>query len=93
MAVDCLANDEDRGTIARSHSDVLASISFPGCFAGSVSAQTTPVLSLVLAIAASQLVDAIRAAHAGGSPISPEIAREIVHLFQKTGPPPPQLYL
>jgi DNA-binding NarL/FixJ family response regulator len=50
-------------------------------------------LGLVLAIAASQLVDAIRAAHAGGSPISPEIAREIVHLFQKTGLPPPQLYL
>jgi DNA-binding NarL/FixJ family response regulator len=42
----------------------------------------------------SQLVDAIRAAHAGGSPISPEIAREIVHLFQKTGPPhPPALPL
>lgn len=41
-----------------------------------------------------QLVDAIRAAHAGGSPISPEIAREIVHLFQKTGPPhPPALPL
>jgi DNA-binding NarL/FixJ family response regulator len=42
----------------------------------------------------SQLVDAIRAAYAGGSPISPEIAREIVHLFQKTGPPhPPALPL
>jgi DNA-binding NarL/FixJ family response regulator len=42
----------------------------------------------------SQLVDAIRAAHAGGSPISPEIAREIVHLFQRTGPPhPPALPL
>jgi DNA-binding NarL/FixJ family response regulator len=37
----------------------------------------------------SKLVDAIRAAHAGGSPISPEIAREIVNLFQKTGPPQP----
>jgi DNA-binding NarL/FixJ family response regulator len=37
----------------------------------------------------SQLVDAIRAAHTGGSPISPEVAREIVHLFQKTGPPQP----
>jgi DNA-binding NarL/FixJ family response regulator len=42
----------------------------------------------------SQLVDAIRAAHAGGSPISPEIARAIVDLFQKTGPPyPPALPL
>ena len=37
----------------------------------------------------SKLVDAIRAAHEGGSPISPEIAREIVNLFQKTGPPQP----
>jgi DNA-binding NarL/FixJ family response regulator len=37
----------------------------------------------------SQLVDAIRAAHAGGSPISPEMAREVVHLFQRTGPPHP----
>jgi len=35
----------------------------------------------------SQLFEAIRAAHAGGSPISPEIAREIVDLFQKMGPP------
>jgi len=34
-----------------------------------------------------QLFDAIRAAYAGGSPLSPEIAREIVDLFQKTGPP------
>ena len=41
-----------------------------------------------------QLFEAIRAAYAGGSPISPEIAREIVHLFQKTGPPhPPALPL
>lgn len=35
----------------------------------------------------SQIFEAIRAAHAGGSPISPEIAREIVNLFQKMGPP------
>lgn len=37
----------------------------------------------------AQLFDAIRAAHLGGSPISPEIAREIVDLFQKTGSPQP----
>ncbi|HTF42714.1 MAG TPA: response regulator transcription factor [Terriglobales bacterium] len=37
----------------------------------------------------SQLFEAIRAAHAGGSPISPEIAREIVDMFQKMGPPQP----
>ncbi len=36
-----------------------------------------------------QLFDAIRAAHAGGSPLSPEIAREIVDLFQKVDPPRP----
>lgn len=42
----------------------------------------------------SQLFEAIRAAHAGGSPISPEIAREIVDLFQKMGPrQPPALPL
>jgi DNA-binding NarL/FixJ family response regulator len=35
----------------------------------------------------SQLFEAIRAAHAGGSPMSPEIAREIVNLFQRMGPP------
>src|SRR5689334_6305992 len=34
----------------------------------------------------SQLFEAIRAAHTGGSPISPEIAREIVDLFQNMGP-------
>ena len=34
----------------------------------------------------SQLFEAIRAAHSGGSPLSPEIARGIVELFQKTGP-------
>lgn len=34
----------------------------------------------------SQLFEAIRAAHSGGSPLSPEIARQIVELFQKTGP-------
>ena len=36
-----------------------------------------------------QLLDAIRAARDGGSPFSPEIARHIVSLFQKTGPPSP----
>lgn len=35
----------------------------------------------------SQLFEAILAAHSGGSPISPEIARGIVDLFQKMGPP------
>jgi DNA-binding NarL/FixJ family response regulator len=34
----------------------------------------------------SKLLDAIRAAREGGSPMSPEIARHIVTLFQKTGP-------
>jgi DNA-binding NarL/FixJ family response regulator len=44
---------------------------------------------LLKSTAPSQLFEAIRAAHAGGSPISPEIAREIVDLFQKMGPPQP----
>ena len=35
----------------------------------------------------AQLLDAITAARSGGSPISPEIARHIVTLFRKTGPP------
>jgi DNA-binding NarL/FixJ family response regulator len=34
-----------------------------------------------------RLLDAIRAVRAGGSPLSPEIARQIVTLFQKTGKP------
>lgn len=33
----------------------------------------------------AQLFDAIRAAHAGGSPLSPEIARGIVSVFQNIG--------
>jgi DNA-binding NarL/FixJ family response regulator len=42
----------------------------------------------------SQLFDAIRAAHAGGSPISPEIAVEIVRVFQGSGQfEPPQVPL
>src|SRR5260370_28485165 len=36
----------------------------------------------------AQLLDAIRSAQAGGSPISPEIARQIITVFQKTAPPP-----
>jgi DNA-binding NarL/FixJ family response regulator len=35
----------------------------------------------------ARLLDAIRAVRAGGSPLSPEIARQIVTLFQKTGKP------
>jgi DNA-binding NarL/FixJ family response regulator len=35
----------------------------------------------------SELIRAIRAVCAGGSPISPEIARQIVDLFRKMGPP------
>jgi len=38
-----------------------------------------------------KLLDAIRAARDGGSPISPEIARHIVALFQRTGPAPQAL--
>jgi DNA-binding NarL/FixJ family response regulator len=35
----------------------------------------------------SKVVEALRDAHAGGSPISPEIARKVVTLFQKTRTP------
>jgi DNA-binding NarL/FixJ family response regulator len=35
----------------------------------------------------AKLLDAIREAHEGGSPMSPEIARKVVTLFQKTRPP------
>lgn len=34
-----------------------------------------------------RLLEAISEAHAGGAPMSPEIARKVVTLFQKTGPP------
>src|SRR5215211_3784538 len=34
-----------------------------------------------------KLLEAIGEAHRGGSPMSPEIARKVVTLFQKTGPP------
>ncbi len=35
----------------------------------------------------AKLLEAIREAHNGGAPMSPEIARKVVTLFQKTGPP------
>jgi DNA-binding NarL/FixJ family response regulator len=35
----------------------------------------------------ARLLEAIREAHEGGSPMSPVIARKVVRLFQKTGPP------
>ncbi|MEP7340894.1 MAG: response regulator transcription factor [Acidobacteriota bacterium] len=35
----------------------------------------------------AKLLEAIGEAHAGGAPMSPEIARHVVTLFQKTGPP------
>jgi DNA-binding NarL/FixJ family response regulator len=35
----------------------------------------------------ARLLDAIREAHAGGSPMSPEIARKVVTLFRKVRPP------
>jgi DNA-binding NarL/FixJ family response regulator len=34
----------------------------------------------------ARLLEAINEAHEGGSPMSPEIARKVVTLFQKTGP-------
>jgi len=35
----------------------------------------------------AKLLESIRETHDGGSPMSPEIARKVVTLFQKTGPP------
>lgn len=35
----------------------------------------------------ARLLDAISETHSGGAPMSPEIARKVVALFQKTGPP------
>jgi DNA-binding NarL/FixJ family response regulator len=35
----------------------------------------------------AKLLEAIRETHKGGAPMSPEIARKVVTLFQKTGPP------
>lgn len=34
----------------------------------------------------AKLLDAIREAHEGGAPMSPEIARKVVNLFRRTGP-------
>jgi len=36
----------------------------------------------------AKLLDAIAEVRAGGAPMSPEIARQVVRLFQMTGPPP-----
>ena len=35
----------------------------------------------------ARLLEAIREAHDGGAPMSPEVARKVVSLFQKIGPP------
>jgi DNA-binding NarL/FixJ family response regulator len=35
----------------------------------------------------AELLQAIRDIHRGGAPMSPEVARKLVRLFQKTGPP------
>jgi DNA-binding NarL/FixJ family response regulator len=35
----------------------------------------------------AKLLESIQEAHQGGSPMSPDIARKVVTLFQKTGPP------
>jgi len=37
----------------------------------------------------ARLLEAIREAHTGGAPMSPEIARKVVHLFRRVAPPPP----
>jgi len=37
----------------------------------------------------ARLLEAIREAHAGGSPMSPEIARKVIGLFRTVRPPPP----
>jgi DNA-binding NarL/FixJ family response regulator len=35
----------------------------------------------------ARLLEAVREAYGGGAPLSPEIARKVVALFQRTGPP------
>src|SRR5438874_2103429 len=35
----------------------------------------------------AKLLEAIREAHEGGAPMSPEIARKVIALFQQSGPP------
>src|SRR5438128_58633 len=37
----------------------------------------------------AKLLDAIREAATGGAPMSPEVARRVVTLFRRTGPPEP----
>jgi len=37
----------------------------------------------------AKLFESIREAHAGGAPMSPEIARKVVHLFRQLKPPAP----
>jgi len=41
-------------------------------------------------VAPARLLDAIRELHAGGAPMSPEIARRVVHMFQRFAPSPTQ---
>jgi len=36
-----------------------------------------------------KLLDALREVQAGGAPMSPEIARKVVEMFQRVAPPPP----
>jgi DNA-binding NarL/FixJ family response regulator len=36
----------------------------------------------------ARLIDAIREAHQGGAPMTPEIARQVLTLFRRTAPPP-----
>lgn len=37
----------------------------------------------------ARLLEAIREAHMGGAPMSPEIARKVIHLFRRVAPAPP----
>jgi DNA-binding NarL/FixJ family response regulator len=37
----------------------------------------------------AKLLDALREVQAGGAPMSPEIARKVVEMFQRVAPPPP----
>lgn len=37
----------------------------------------------------ARLLEAIREAHEGGSPMSPEIARKVIRIFRETAPPAP----
>jgi DNA-binding NarL/FixJ family response regulator len=62
-------------TVFAEEAKVFESICNGAC--GYLLKQTPPV----------RLLDAIREAHEGGSPMSPEIARKVVGLFQKTHAP------